>query len=407
MVRGGVSLVEMEPRLVRTLRHGLYGAIRSRPIAVRIAVLALAVRVVTAPLAFVSNVVYPYEEPSFTVTGTPHLFWDSFARFDSGWYFNVASEGYRYQPDQISNLAFFPLYPMAMRAGGTLLGGPSYRMYFAGILISWVAFVAAMVMLYRLARLDLDERAAERAVVYTAIFPFAFFFGMVYTESVFLLLTVSAFYAFRTQRWGLGALAGALSSATRVNGLFTAVPLAYIGLRDAHPDWRQQVRAAAAAGAVGLGIAAYSAYVYAVSGSPLEWMYSIRRWDYDVGAAPWQPLIALLRQLVRRPYDFLTVEPNGPYDTLNGVTAMVFVAAIPFVWRRLGAAYGSFMLMNLWMPLSSGAFVGLGRYCSVLFPFFIWLAMFRSPVVHQVVVIGFAMFYALCLALFVNLQPIF
>jgi hypothetical protein len=238
-------------------------------------------------------------------------------------------------------------------------------------------------------------------------FPFAFFFGAVYTESLFLLLTLWAFYAFRTRQWALGGVAGALSSATRVNGILTAVPLAYIGLRHAGKDWRQLTRAAAAAGAVGLGLAAYSAYVYAISGSPLEWMYSIRRWDYDVGAAPWQPLIALLRQLVRRPYDFLTGEPNGPYDTLNGVTAMVFVAATPFVWRRLGSAYGLFMLMNLWMPLSSGAFVGLGRYCSVLFPFFIWLATFRSPAVHYVIVIGFAMFYAFCLALFVNLQPIF
>ena len=31
-------------------------------------------------------------------------------------------------------------------------------------------------------------------------------------------------------------------------------------------------------------------------------------------------------------------------------------------------AYGFFMLLNLWLPLSSGAFEGMGRYCSVLFP---------------------------------------
>ena len=66
------------------------------------------------------------------------------------------------------------------------------------------------------------------------------------------------------------------------------------------------------------------------------------------------------------------------YDTLYGVTALAFAAAIPFVWRKLGAAYGLFMVVNLYVPLSSGTFEGLGRYCSVLFPAFIWLASIRS-----------------------------
>ena len=72
------------------------------------------------------------------------------------------------------------------------------------------------------------------------------------------------------------------------------------------------------------------------------------------------------------------------YDTLYGVTALLFAAAIPFVWRKFGAAYGLFMLLNLYVPLSSGAFEGLGRYCSVLFPAFIWLASIRSRFVYTV-----------------------
>ena len=59
--------------------------------------------------------------------------------------------------------------------------------------MSWVAFALAMVALFRLARLDLPRRRAERAVLLTAIFPFAFFYGVVYTEAVFLLFTVASF----------------------------------------------------------------------------------------------------------------------------------------------------------------------------------------------------------------------
>jgi hypothetical protein len=95
------------------------------------------------------------------------------------------------------------------------------------------------------------------------------------------------------------------------------------------------------------------------------------------------------------------------YDTLYGVTALAFAATIPFVWRRFGAAYGVFMLVNLYLPLSSGAFEGLGRYCSVLFPAFIWLASIRSRFVYTSLVVVFALFYTLGLALFSTVRPLF
>src|SRR6202521_268081 len=97
----------------------------------------------------------------------------------------------------------------------------------------------------------------------------------------------------------------------------------------------------------------------------------------------------------------------APYDTLYGVTSILFVLAVPFVWRRFGAAYGLFMLLNLWLPLSSGVFEGMGRYCSVLFPCFIWLATIRSRSVATGLVVVFALFYTLGLALFTTIHPLF
>ena len=90
-----------------------------------------------------------------------------------------------------------------------------------------------------------------------------------------------------------------------------------------------------------------------------------------------------------------------------GVTALLFAASIPFVWRRFGAAYGLFMLLNLYVPLSSGAFEGLGRYCSVLFPAFIWLASIRRGGSTRRWSSLFALFYTLGLALFTTVHPLF
>jgi hypothetical protein len=77
------------------------------------------------------------------------------------------------------------------------------------------------------------------------------------------------------------------------------------------------------------------------------------------------------------------------------------------VWRRFGAPYGLFVLANLWLPLSSGVFEGVGRYCAVMFPCFIWLATLRSRAVTAGVCVTFAMLYTLCLALFTNVHPLF
>jgi hypothetical protein len=97
----------------------------------------------------------------------------------------------------------------------------------------------------------------------------------------------------------------------------------------------------------------------------------------------------------------------APYDTLNGVAALTLGAALPFIWYRLGAGYGLFMAANLWLPLSSGQYEGVGRYCAVLFPFFIWVASATSRSGFVAVVVIFAMLYTLCMALFVNIHPLF
>jgi Gpi18-like mannosyltransferase len=171
------------------------------PVEARIFIAALAFRLFSALAGYLANVTLPqYQDQGFGVfPRQDHPFWDAFARHDSGWYHAIAANGYEYGGAGRNNLAFFPAYPLLMRAGGWVLGGRQQDYYFAGIVVSWLAFAGAMTMLYRLALLDLARPAALRAVMYAAIFPFAYFFGMVYSESLFLFALVTAAYAFRTQ----------------------------------------------------------------------------------------------------------------------------------------------------------------------------------------------------------------
>ena len=374
----------------------------------RIVAFSIAVRVATAGMAFIVNVVFPLaQRQQFTVLDRTHLLWDTFARYDSGWYFGIARHGYDFVEGGRSNLAFFPVYPLLMRYVGLALGGGRQNLYLAGVIISWVAYVLAMVMLYRLGRTYLPRAAAERAVVFASVFPFAFFYGVVYSEAVFLLFTVTAFYGFRTQRWWLGAVAGALAGATRVNGIMALPALALLAWQSAGKDPSARKRAMAAVALVPVGLVLYSVYVDTLSGSYFEWTYSIQRWNYSIAGSPFKGFAMLMSELATRPYQYITTHPMAPYDILNGGTGFLFILSLPFVGRRVGAAYVVHMALNLWLPLSSGVFEGVGRYCAVLFPFYFVMATIRPFILRKGLLVLSAALYTLCMALWVNLHPIF
>jgi hypothetical protein len=387
----------------------------SYAVAWRIAGLAIVFRAVSAVLGFLTNLVFPpYQPTQQTVFGTPSPFWDAFARYDSGWYYQIARNGYKFVAGgpavglgKAGKIAYFPVYPLLMRYAGRLFGRAPSDVYLGGIVVSWLAFSGAMVVLYYLAGLDLPRRRAERAVLVIAVFPFAFFFGVVYSEALFLLFTVLCFYGFRTRRWIPGGVFGALATGTRVNGILMLPALAWLAWRGAEPKPRDRFLAIVGVLLVGCGVGAYSAYVYYLTGNPFEWAASIERWGYYPGGAPWMVHVRLVRMLLTHPYAYLAGERMAPYDVLNGISALVVVSALPLIWRRFGAGYGLFVLANLWLPLSSGQTEGLGRYCAVMFPFFIWLASIRSRLAFGAAVVASAMFYTLCLALFTTIHPLF
>ena len=123
--------------------------------------------------------------PPYHLRGMDNVLLDVFgSRWDTGFYASIAEEGYRYQGVPLPSVAFFPLYPLMMRAVGALVGD----VLVAGILISNAALLLAVMLLYRLADESWGEAVAGRTVWYFLIFPAAFFGTAVYSESLFLPL---------------------------------------------------------------------------------------------------------------------------------------------------------------------------------------------------------------------------
>src|SRR5579862_133371 len=163
-IRKEAWVILTHPLSLRIADRGLRTGI-DRHAAMRIALAALAFRLLSAFLAFYANVVFPLDRPEqLRVFSEPSAFWDTFVRYDTGYFEGIAWNGYTPVEGGRSNIAYFPVYPMLMRGVGKIFGRHHATFYIAGIAIAWICFIGAMVALYSLARLDLNRRLAERAV---------------------------------------------------------------------------------------------------------------------------------------------------------------------------------------------------------------------------------------------------
>jgi hypothetical protein len=367
------------------------------------------VQAASLPASFLANLVLtPARERGFTLPFQYDTFAQIFGAWDSGWYWDIATRGYYFSPNAQSSVAFFPLYPMLMRAVAAPFGGGDRATWVAGIAIALTAYALALIALHRLTeRLFGDRDIARRTVLYVAVFPWSLFLTRVYAESVFLLTSVLAVSRAYDQRWWRAGAWGALATLARPNGILIAIPLALLAVRD-RPHMRQLASRWAALVPIPAALAAYSAYVYALSGDPLGWMSAQAHWGYSLGHPPWQQLQRMVSGLFDRgAYEYLLASQMAPFEVLHGVSGLLFLAAIPAICRRLGVAMGAYVLVSLLVPLSSNTLEGLGRYVSVLFPAFIVAATITSARVHEAVVMMSLVFRTLLVCFLVTWQPIY
>jgi hypothetical protein len=369
----------------------------------------LAVHVVAKLTAFLANVVLTPARPRpFSLPFENLKLAETFAAWDSGWYFDIAQRGYYFNASGQSSIAFFPLYPLLMRALAWPFGGTPRALWLSGMALSCACLFAGLTVLHQLTwKTAGGPEPARRTVLYVAVFPFAYFFTQVYTESLFLLLSVSAVAAAVAARWGWAGLLGGLTALVRPNGVLIAVPLGLLALAG-RPRPAELARRVAALSAVPLGLAAFCAYSYRLSGDALGWLHAQSQWGYTVGNRPWVELMRLLDAIDSRGlYGYFFSDPLAPYYFVHGLVALVFVALVPSVFARLGLALGAYVAVSLCVPLTGNALEGIGRYAATLFPVFMLLGSVTSRRLHEAVLIGSALLLSLLSSLFVTFHPIY
>jgi hypothetical protein len=317
-------------------------------------------------------------------------------RWDAPFYLSIAAQSYH----TVALSAFYPLYPLAIKAVGVLSGS----LLIAGIAVSLISFAVALYLLHRLVTLEFGGEHARTAVLALAFFPTAMFFSVVYPEALLLALTIGAVYAARTGHWAWAGILGALASATHSTGVLVAIPIALLylygpradrdqPLKESRTRWRPRYRPRLDflwLALVPLGLIAFFAYMGIEHGDALRPlrvndMFWHRHFELlggitGIASVLWHGL----HTIASAPPDRLFPATNGPYRgaTVNMVDAaalMFAVFATIGVIRRLPFAYSAYTVVSLAIltsaPKPTEPLMSLPRFILVLFPLWMSLAL--------------------------------
>ncbi|MEV0269084.1 mannosyltransferase family protein [Hamadaea sp. NPDC050747] len=244
---------------------------------------------------------------------------DAWNRWDTTWYLIIADTGYHWDTRAT---AFWPLYPMTVRAANAVLPGGSFG---AALAVSLVCCLVALVLTHRLAAEVMDERHARRAAFYLLAFPTGFYLVAAYNESMFIALAVGSLYCMRRGHWWIaGALAG-LAGATRMAGVLLGAAFVYEYLRQRGWSVRRIRWDALSIALVPSGLAAYMLYLQQSFGSATHFMESQKAWFHDGYQAPW----TTIGQVAKMIHDWTPMfSPDNFRNVANLATALLMIALL-------------------------------------------------------------------------------
>jgi hypothetical protein len=307
---------------------------------------------------------------------------DIWVHWDARHFLEVATFGYTDPATDPNAPAFFPLYPLLIRALDGL-GVPSVA---AAMIIATLATWVACMFLFLLAEDDVGPRAGRKAISYVLLFPTAVFLIAPYSEALFLAGATGAFYFARRGRWAAAAVPLAVATATRAAGLFLIVGLVCEVARKR----RGVVDVVRAGGALAAGLLpmfAYFAYLMRIEGTPAAYLSAQRVGWHREFVGPVESLLQTWDQAM-----------NGTAPT-NWLLAWRFelvaaVVGLGFTIWAIGKrewGYAAYMGTTMAALVTSTWYFSIPRMLLTLFPIYLLIASatFRRPVLHEAVLVSF------------------
>ena len=314
--------------------------------------------------------------------------------WDAGWYLKIAKRGYEYDPAQGSSVAFFPLYPWMMRIAGYVV----HDLRVAGLLISNLFLFLSALLLWKLARQnDARGEVADWSVIFFLFGPLSFFYSSIYTESVCIFWMMAALYLAGERRWLAAGLCGYFAALSRSVGVLLAAPLAIeflVSLGRANSGGvagpRRWLSGLACIAMPGLGLATYCLFLWWKFGEPFAFLKTQAYWGHHFT------------------WFWITFQntPAVPFYRFWFFASVYLAVGLILLGmlQRIRLSFLVFEWVYLALVLSSAIMEGIPRYLSIVFPFYISLALasVRWPRLQAPLLAFSAALLALSTILFVN-----
>lgn len=285
-------------------------------------------------------------------------------QWDSLWYVSLAREGYTFSypfdPSQYSSVGFFPLYSILMRGVAFI----THNYAIAGLVVSAICLFVAVHFLYKLVRLDFDEKTSLRAVLFLFIFPTSFYLSGVLAESLFLALTLMAFYFARKGRWFWTGVIGGLVVLTKSFGIILLLPLFLIYFKEKKYRLIDIESDILFLSIIPSALIGFCLYGYALTGDALAYFHiQSGAWHHSMGD----------------PFQVISngITLDNPHDYINAVFILISLSFLVFLYKtkkisRIYSLYG--IILPLFNPMTGGL-VGTLRYMTFNIPLYLGLAV--------------------------------
>jgi hypothetical protein len=290
---------------------------------------------------------------------------DGFRHWDAISYLDIAAHGYPAHLDYHD--AFLPGYPMLIWAVSLV----ARDLVLAGVLVSAVAELAALLFIHELVRRERGEGVARFAVWAVALAPVGFFLTGVYTESCFIAAAALALLLMRAGNMRGAALAAALAVSMRLTAVVLVPVMAFELVRQG------RVRTEGAwLVLIPLPLLLFAAYLGVRTGDTLAFVHAESLPSFgEAPAWPWDGLRTTWATAAGS-----TDPTNRAVFVREIIAGMVGLAVVVASWAdaRLARSFALYCTL-VWLTATSLAFWrSVPRYDLALFPAIIVVADLTS-----------------------------
>ena len=305
---------------------------------------------------------------------------------DATRYLDIAQNGYVQIGENAINLVFYPLYPYLVRVLGWVTG----KLALAGVIISQLGYCAASILLYELILLDGGKRNAWDGVLLMALYPFSMFAMGVFTEGLFLALTIGCLYALRKKNYLSAGIVGFFAALTRTQGMLLFFPAVYeiISLRLCAEKRRIHVKDVFIL-LIPAGFGVYLLINYLLHGNPFQFLI------YEAGK-PWYQSTRWIGGNIAQHFSMAQDHPGLSWIIYWVQIALYFLALATLFYgvkkkeRMMYLLYGG---VYLGFSYLSGWMISGGRYMLGCVPLFIILSKTRDGMGRRLLILGMGMLF--------------